>query len=89
MSLFIILIPVLGATVRFAARPLVDALLQSGALGSRAQFENAELARLTRRVLELEQEVARTKGELRGVSPITDERSDRDLPALRTKASLD
>lgn len=61
MALLIALIPVMGATVRFAAKPLIDALQQSGALGSRSGSNEVELARLSRRVLELEQELARRK----------------------------
>ena len=57
MGTLIVLIPIMGATARFAAKPLVDALLQSGLLGNRAPTSDVELGRLSRRVLELEQEL--------------------------------
>jgi hypothetical protein len=61
MALSLLLVPVIGMTVRFAAKPLVDALLQSGLLTPRAQLNDSELGRLSRRVLELEQELERRK----------------------------
>lgn len=63
----IVLIPVMGATIRFAAKPLIDALVQSGILGARetqaglSGASKADLERLSRRVLELEQEVRSLK----------------------------
>ncbi|MDP1827594.1 MAG: hypothetical protein Q8L48_30260 [Archangium sp.] len=71
MSCLIVLIPVMGVTARFAVKPLIDALVQSGVLGALKQgAPEAELGRLSRRVLELEQVVARLEG-----PPVTDERS--------------
>jgi hypothetical protein len=64
-GLLVVLIPVLGVTVRYAARPLIDALLHSGLLGptrvAAPEQHLAELARLSRRVLELEQALGRRK----------------------------
>jgi|GEM_PF-368528 hypothetical protein len=59
----VVLIPIMGATLRFAGRPLIEALLQSGLIGRQQQpsVDQAELARLTRRVLELEQALAAQK----------------------------
>lgn len=62
MSCLIVLIPIMGVTARFAIRPLLDGLVQSGVLGALKQAApEAELGRLSRRVLELEQEVTRLK----------------------------
>ena len=61
MALSLLLVPVIGLTVRFAAKPMVDALLQSGLLSPRTQVNDSELGRLSRRVLELEQELERRK----------------------------
>lgn len=61
MAMSLILIPITGWTVRFAAKPIVDALLQSGLLAPRNQVNDTELGRLSRRVLELEQELDRRK----------------------------
>jgi hypothetical protein len=58
----VVLIPIMGATLRFAGRPLIEALLQSGLIGrQQPSVDQAELARLTRRVLELEQALAAQK----------------------------
>ena len=62
----------MGATLRFAIKPLVDALIQAGVLGPRNQPNEVELGRLSRRVLELEQEVARLKSP--PLPAVTDER---------------
>jgi cell division protein FtsB len=65
LGLLIVLIPIMGATVRFAAKPLVDALVQTGLLArSVPGSRDAELERLARRVLELEQQVEKLKPEL-------------------------
>lgn len=71
LGMMVVLIPIMGATVRFAAKPLIDALLQAGLLSPRAPTSDSELGRLSRRVLELEQELARRKLE----APVSDERS--------------
>ncbi len=65
LGMMVVLIPVMGATVRFAAKPLVEALRQSGVIGPQAQqtYEASELGRLSRRVLELEQVLERQKRE--------------------------
>lgn len=73
LGILVVLIPVMGVTVRYAARPLVDALLQSGVIGptraAASQEHLAELARLSRRVLELEQALGRRSLESRS-SPV-------------------
>jgi len=65
LAMMVVIIPVLGLTIRFAARPLVDALKAAGLIGTQPQVGGgvpaAELERLARRVLELEQEMARLK----------------------------
>lgn len=62
LGMLVVLIPIAGATIRFAAKPLVDALVHSGLLSRSPQATNdAELGRLQRRVLELEQQVAKLK----------------------------
>ncbi|MFO0598871.1 MAG: hypothetical protein U0228_26425 [Myxococcaceae bacterium] len=62
LGMMMVLIPIMGATVRFAARPLVEALLMSGVLGKKSQPEaTPDVGRLTRRIVELEQEVALLK----------------------------
>lgn len=85
LGMMVVLIPIMGATVRFAAKPLVEALLQSGLLSPRTTSDS-ELGRLSRRVLELEQELARRKVEL--PAPVTDERrgepQSADVLRLRT-----
>ena len=59
----VVLIPIMGATARLAAKPLFDALAQSGLLAARTHSPaDSELGRLSRRVLELEQELAKVKG---------------------------
>lgn len=73
----IVLIPVMGATIRFAAKPLIDALVQSGIMGSRDtqgalnSASKADLERLSRRVLELEQEVRSLKALPAGTSQVS------------------
>ena len=57
LALMIPLVAVLGLTVRFAAKPLVDALARLRENGAPAR----ELEVLSRRVLELEQEVLRLR----------------------------
>lgn len=62
LGMLVVLIPITGVTLRFAAKPLVDALVQSGLLSRTPQpASDAELGRLQRRVLELEQQVAKLK----------------------------
>lgn len=74
LGMLVVLIPVFGATVRFAARPLVEALLQAGVIGPRTQAATeSELGRLSRRVLELEQELQRRK--LEAIVPVSAEPS--------------
>lgn len=68
MSMLLVLIPVIGATVRFAGKPFVEALLKLGVghvfepRGAMDPGTANEVARLSRRVLELEQEVDKLKG---------------------------
>jgi hypothetical protein len=68
VGMLVVLIPVIGLTIRFAAKPLVDSLISAGVLGTpqaRAALEGPtrrELELMARRMLELEQEVARLKG---------------------------
>ncbi len=62
MSMLFLLIPAVGLTIRFAARPLVEALSKLGFGQQDGKLSTSELERLSRRVLELEQEVARLKG---------------------------
>jgi hypothetical protein len=64
LGMMVVIIPVLGLTIRFAARPLVDALRSAGVLGAQQQAlgGGVHLELLSRRVTELEQEVARLKG---------------------------
>lgn len=72
LGMLVVLIPIFGATIRFAARPLVEALLQAGVIGPRTQAATeSELGRLSRRVLELEQELARRR--LEAIAPISAE----------------
>jgi hypothetical protein len=64
-GILIVLIPVMGATIRFTAKPLIEALKSAGLLGAvptaagNASARDLEL--LSRRVLELEQELAKVK----------------------------
>ncbi len=64
-GMLIVLIPVIGVTIRFAAKPLVEALKAVGVLGPQSAVAGSASARdvelLSRRVLELEQEVAKLK----------------------------
>jgi hypothetical protein len=66
LGMMLFIIPVLGATVRWAIKPVLEALLQVGVIGpgSRGQAlpgGEAKVERLERRVLELEQEVEKLK----------------------------
>jgi len=66
MGTMVVLIPVLGATIRFAAKPLIELLVQHGVIGAAAQANAASASKrdldvLTRRVLELEQELNKVK----------------------------
>jgi hypothetical protein len=58
LALMIPLVAVIGFTIRFAAKPLVEALGKLRENGAPAK----ELEVLSRRVLELEQEVLRLRG---------------------------
>ena len=70
MSMLLVLIPVIGATIRFAGKPFVEALLKLGVgqvfdparslPADAASQKDVEL--LSRRVLELEQELNKLKG---------------------------
>ena len=71
----VVLIPIMGATARFAAKPLIDALVQSGLFTRTQPTADSDLGRLSRRVLELEQELARLKG-----PAVTDERPAEPQP---------
>jgi hypothetical protein len=65
LGMMVVLIPVLGLTVRFAAKPLLEALRAAGILGAQAPgtgLPARDLELLARRVLELEQEVAQLRG---------------------------
>ncbi len=79
LGMMVVLIPITGLTLRFAAKPLIDALLQSGLLGGNRSSDSAELSRLSRRVLELEQELAKQKG----LSPVSDERTEGQQAEIR------
>lgn len=58
-TMLILLVPVLGVTIRTTARPLIDALVSAGLIGPQRQA--LETGRLARRIVELEQEVDRLK----------------------------
>jgi hypothetical protein len=74
LGMMMVLIPIMGATVRFAARPLVEALMMSGLLEKRTATPEStpELGRLTRRVVELEQELAQLKAGAPADLPLAD-----------------
>lgn len=62
LGMLVVLVPITGVTLRFAAKPLVDALVQSGLLARPAErASEPDVARLQRRVLELEQQVAKLR----------------------------
>ncbi len=63
MGMMMVLIPITGATIRFAAKPLVEALTMSGLFQRSATALPADTGRLERRVLELEQELSKVKAE--------------------------
>jgi len=63
MGMMLVLVPVMGATLRFAAKPLVEALVASGLFQRTVIAPEADSARLERRVLELEQELSKLKTE--------------------------
>ena len=65
LALMIPLVAVLGFTVRFAAKPLVDALAKLRENGAPAR----DLEVLSRRVLELEQEVLRLRASQGSAGP--------------------
>jgi len=66
LGMLTVLIPLMALALRFSVKPLVETLVHAGVLkASTPQADGAapkELARLERRVLELEQEVAKLKG---------------------------
>lgn len=74
IAMLVVLIPVIGLTIRFAAKPLVDALIAAGVIGNQQARAAAdaptrrEVDLMARRMLELEQEVARLKGGLQPVA---------------------
>lgn len=70
LSIGIILIPVAGFTVRATARPIIQALADAGAFDGDPGSQ-ASQARLSRRILELEQEVRRLKGHRNAESHLT------------------
>ena len=73
LGMMMVLIPIMGATVRFAARPLVEALMMSGLLEKRtATPESTPELGLTRRVVELEQELAQLKAGAPADLPLAD-----------------
>jgi len=70
LSMLLVLIPVIGATIRFAGKPFVEALLKLGvgnvldparSLPADAASQR-DVEMLSRRVLELEQELTKLKG---------------------------
>ena len=65
LGLLIPLVAVIGFTIRFAAKPLVEALGKLRENGAPAK----ELEVMSRRVLELEQEVLRLRGEQTSNAP--------------------
>lgn len=85
LGMMVVLIPITGLTLRFAAKPLIDALLQSGLLGANRAADSGELGRLSRRVLELEQELAKQKGLL---LPVSDGRSEAVSLSPREKVGV-
>ena len=91
LGMLVLLIPIFGLTLRFSVKPLVEALIRAGVLKA-SQPQTAadgagqkELARLERRVLELEQEVAKLKGPKRPELAAVDQGVDDEVgrgPAL-------
>lgn len=61
LGMTLVIIPVLGATIRFAARPFVEALIQSGLVRRGESPALADTGRLQRRIQDLELEVALLK----------------------------
>jgi hypothetical protein len=80
-GMLMVLIPVMGATIRFSAKPLIELLTQTGVIGSaaaRATLEapsKKEHELLARRVLELEQELAKVKA-LKAPEPLAQLEAD-------------
>jgi hypothetical protein len=66
LGMMVVIIPIIGLTIRFASRPLVEALRAAGVIGAQPQLTGGVPVRdfelLSRRVLELEQELSRLKG---------------------------
>lgn len=56
-----VLIPIMGLTLRYAVKPVLDALISAGVLNTATLGSDAQLGRLQRRVLELEQELDKLK----------------------------
>jgi aldehyde:ferredoxin oxidoreductase len=73
LGMLVVLIPIIGATIRFSAKPLVDALVRGGVIGSPqaqalalgAGASQKDLELVSRRLRELEQEVNKLKGLVR------------------------
>ncbi|MFT3710904.1 MAG: hypothetical protein QM817_25035 [Archangium sp.] len=61
LGMTLVIIPVLGATIRFAARPFVEALITSGLVRRGEQIVGTDNGKLIRRIQELELEVALLK----------------------------
>lgn len=61
LGMTLVIIPVMGATIRFAARPFVEALIQSGLVRRGEQIAGTDNGKLIRRIQELELEVALLK----------------------------
>jgi hypothetical protein len=80
-GMLVVLIPVMGATIRFSAKPLIELLTQTGVIGSTAGRSAQEAPSkkehelLARRVLELEQELSKVKA-LRAPEPLAQLEAD-------------
>lgn len=64
LGMMVVLIPILGLTLRFAAKPLIEVLLRAGLIGASQAAPAVSTSThelLVRRVVELEQEVERLK----------------------------
>lgn len=61
LGMTLVIIPVFGATIRFAARPFVEALITSGLVRRGEQITGSDNGKLIRRIQELELEVALLK----------------------------
>ena len=80
-GMLMVLIPVMGATIRFSAKPLIELLTQTGVIGGTAVRPAQEAPSkkehelLARRVLELEQELSKLKA-LRAPEPLAELEAD-------------